>query len=209
MNNNSPCEKLRTESLSLLSTRESLKGFTVQPSHGSSQYRVDFFMGGGMKWDERLSEKSGGNWVLESMKNPNKKTNTTLIALVAWGAIVIIVLMTLLLGCVCSAHAELTQASYYTRASCSDEGTSGIMANGEKLDDTKRTGASWCYPLGTKVKVRNLRNGREVILFITDRGPSKKLFKRGRRLDLSKASFEAIEPNLKVGVIWVEIEKIS
>ena len=42
-------------------------------------------------------------------------------------------------------HATGT-ASYYTVASCAREGTSGIMANGRRLNDEKLTAASWFYP---------------------------------------------------------------
>jgi rare lipoprotein A len=43
-------------------------------------------------------------------------------------------------------------------------------------------------PFGTRVRVRNARNGREVVVRINDRGP----FTGGRIIDLSRAAAEAI-----------------
>ena len=54
-------------------------------------------------------------------------------------------------------------------------------ANGEIFNMYKVSAAHKSYPLGTKVRVTNLENGRSIKLFINDRGP----FVKGRIIDLS------------------------
>lgn len=99
-------------------------------------------------------------------------------------------------------------ASWYSVKSCLKEGTTGIMANGRKLDDQRYTAASWDYPFGTTLKVTNLQNKRSVVVEISDRGPARRLYARGRVLDLSVAAFEAIG-DLKQGVIPIAIERVK
>lgn len=101
---------------------------------------------------------------------------------------------------------ELT-ASWYSVESCKREGTSGIMANGKVLNDQNYTAASWDYRFGTILKVTNLNNGKVVRVQITDRGPSKRLYRSGRVLDLSVAAFKAIA-DLRSGIIPVKIEEV-
>jgi rare lipoprotein A len=55
-------------------------------------------------------------------------------------------------------------------------------ASGEVFDKTELTAAHRTLPLGTRVRVTNLDNGRSVVVRINDRGP----FKRGRIIDLSQ-----------------------
>lgn len=54
-------------------------------------------------------------------------------------------------------------------------------ANGEIFNMYKVSAAHKSYPLGTKVRVTNLENGKSLKLIINDRGP----FVRGRIIDLS------------------------
>jgi rare lipoprotein A len=56
------------------------------------------------------------------------------------------------------------------------------MANGQRFDRRKLTAASWYFPLGTPIRVLNVRNGQSVMVTITDRGPNLRLH---RILDLS------------------------
>jgi rare lipoprotein A len=51
------------------------------------------------------------------------------------------------------------------------------------------TAAHRSLPLGTKVRVTNLVNGRSVLVTITDRGP----YVRGRSLDLSLGAARELE----------------
>lgn len=105
------------------------------------------------------------------------------------------------------AKAEQTEASWYSQESCKREGTSGICANGEVFNDEKLICASWDYPFGTRLKVKNQQTGAEVIVLVIDRGPAKKLYKKGRKIDLSKSAFNKIA-SLKQGLVRVTIEVI-
>lgn len=57
-------------------------------------------------------------------------------------------------------------------------------ANGERFSSAKLTAAARNLPLGSRVVVTNVRNGRSIRVRINDCGP----LKRGRKLDLSKAA---------------------
>jgi rare lipoprotein A len=61
-------------------------------------------------------------------------------------------------------------------------------ANGERVNPGALTAAHRTLPFGTKVSVRNLRNGKQVVVRISDRGP----FIRGRIIDLTPAAARAI-----------------
>jgi peptidoglycan lytic transglycosylase len=63
------------------------------------------------------------------------------------------------------------------------------MANGQRFDRHKLTAASWYFPLGTKIRVENVKNGESVVVTITDRGPNLRLH---RILDLSQAAAERL-----------------
>lgn len=82
---------------------------------------------------------------------------------------------------------EAGEASYYSYE-CADL----PMANGKPFDPEKRTCASWFYPLGTVLFVQSLENGLTTQVTVTDRGPNKRLVKKGRIIDLSKKAFEDI-----------------
>lgn len=64
------------------------------------------------------------------------------------------------------------------------------MANGKRFDRHKFTAASWYFPLGTTIRVVNLRNGASVVVTITDRGPNLRL---NRILDLSEAAADRLD----------------
>lgn len=83
-------------------------------------------------------------------------------------------------------------ASYYSRAGCVGCHPQMIMANGEPLDDSKLTVAFNRAPLGSKLLVSNLSNGKSVEVETTDTGGFESL---GRIVDLSLATKEAIECN--------------
>src|SRR2546429_5073073 len=65
----------------------------------------------------------------------------------------------------------------------SHESGSGT-ASGQKLKREALTAAHRTLPFGSKVKVTNKNNGREVVVTVNDRGP----FLRGRVIDLSPAA---------------------
>ena len=60
--------------------------------------------------------------------------------------------------------------------------------NGERMNPSALTAAHRTLPFGTRVSVQNLRNGKHVVVRISDRGP----FVRGRIIDLSPAGARAI-----------------
>lgn len=61
-------------------------------------------------------------------------------------------------------------------------------ASGERFDMEAFTAAHRTLPFGTRVRVRNSRNGREVVVRINDRGP----WVGDRIIDLSKAAGAAL-----------------
>lgn len=61
-------------------------------------------------------------------------------------------------------------------------------ASGEKYDMHAFTAAHTTLPLGTRVRVTNLDNGKDVVVKITDRGP----FAKSRIIDLSHAAAKAL-----------------
>lgn len=61
-------------------------------------------------------------------------------------------------------------------------------ASGERYDRNAFTAAHRTLPFGTRVRVRAVATGREVVVRINDRGP----FKRSRVIDLSQTAFKAL-----------------
>jgi rare lipoprotein A (peptidoglycan hydrolase) len=62
-------------------------------------------------------------------------------------------------------------------------------ASGERFNPEELTGAHRTLPLGTKVRVTNLHNGRSVLVRINDRGP----FIRHRDIDLSAGAARELQ----------------
>jgi rare lipoprotein A len=75
-------------------------------------------------------------------------------------------------------------------------------ASGDIFNMNKLTAAHRRFPLGSKVKVTNLKNNRSTIVLINDRGP----YVRGRIIDLSKGAAKAIGMD---GVQRVSLDIIS
>ena len=129
---------------------------------------------------------------------------------VAIARLVVIAFLILTLATLWSDEPPTTgTASWYDRESCRREGTSGVTASGEELHSERDyTCAIWKLngkpvPFGTVLKVTH--GDRAVWVRCTDRGPSKRLVKRGRIIDLSKRAFERLAP-LSAGVIEVTVE---
>jgi rare lipoprotein A len=61
-------------------------------------------------------------------------------------------------------------------------------ANGERYDMNGLTAAHRTLPFGTRLQVTNMKNGRSVVVRISDRGP----FIRNRAIDLSLGAAKAI-----------------
>ena len=77
-------------------------------------------------------------------------------------------------------------------------------ASGERHNRNEMVAAHKSLPFGTKVKVTNLSNGKEVVVKINDRGP----FVKGRVIDLSYGAFSKIESPGK-GLTKVKLEVLS
>lgn len=88
-------------------------------------------------------------------------------------------LVALALACTGTRHTEKGVASWY------GPGFQGrLTASGEVFDMESPSAAHRTLPLGSLVEVRNLDNGRSIVVRINDRGP----WVRGRILDLSLAA---------------------
>nr|WP_298006250.1 septal ring lytic transglycosylase RlpA family protein [uncultured Flavobacterium sp.] len=92
---------------------------------------------------------------------------------------------------------EKTLASYYH-----DKFNGRKTASGSIFNNKNYTAAHKTLPFGTKVRVTNLKNSKEIIVEINDRGP----FIKGRQLDLSKKAFMDLAQNKNNGVLNVKIE---
>lgn len=87
-----------------------------------------------------------------------------------------------------AAHAACPNSTT-TRASYYGPGFHGRRtASGRIFNQGAMTAAHRSWGFGTKVRVTNLRNGRNVVVTITDRGP----FVKGRGLDLSVGAAQVI-----------------
>lgn len=75
-----------------------------------------------------------------------------------------------------AAQAQCGSASWYALTS--------KTASGEPMNPDGMTAAHRSLPFGTKIKVINQRNGKEVVVRVNDRGP----FAKGRVLDLSRGA---------------------
>jgi rare lipoprotein A len=75
-------------------------------------------------------------------------------------------------------------------------------ASGERYDMNAMTAAHKTMPLPSYARVRNLKNGREVIVRVNDRGP----FYPGRVIDLSRAAARRLRID---GLQWVEVRRIT
>lgn len=76
--------------------------------------------------------------------------------------------------------AQSGMASYYWQPQA--------VACGGRFNPNKLTAAHKTLPCGTRVRVTNKKNGKSVIVTITDRGP----FVKGRIIDLSLAAAKVI-----------------
>ncbi|UCC95261.1 MAG: septal ring lytic transglycosylase RlpA family protein [Candidatus Omnitrophota bacterium] len=96
-------------------------------------------------------------------------------------------------------------ASWYSKK---DRGVLKTTANMELFDDEKLTCAMWNVPFGTVLQVTNSKNGKSIVVRVNDRGPARRLVRRGRIVDLTKEAFSRIA-DLKKGLVEVEITILS
>ncbi len=74
-------------------------------------------------------------------------------------------------------------------------------ANGERFNKFHLTAAHRTLPFGTRVRVTNLQNGRNVVVRINDRGP----YIQGRIIDLSYAAARQLGMH-RQGITQVKVE---
>ena len=77
-------------------------------------------------------------------------------------------------------------------------------ASGKNFNMYNHTAAHRSLPLGTKVRVVNLKNGKNIVVDINDRGP----YIKGRMIDLSYAAAKSIGI-ISDGIAKVKVEVIS
>ena len=94
-----------------------------------------------------------------------------------------------------TATAQSGMASVYSYAG-------GKTASGERSHPGALTAAHRSFPLGSKVRVTNRRNGRAVVVRINDRGP----FIGGRIIDVTPAAAHQLGFS---GVVSVSVEKLG
>jgi rare lipoprotein A len=75
-------------------------------------------------------------------------------------------------------------------------------ASGARFDNNKLTAAHRKFAFGTMLRITNERNGKHVIVTVTDRGP----FVRGREIDLSRRAYMQMTSNKGGGETLVTIE---
>lgn len=92
---------------------------------------------------------------------------------------------------------EEVKASYYH-----DKFNGRKTADGSIFNNKNYTAAHKTLPFGTKVRVTNLKNNKEIIVEINDRGP----FIKGRYIDLSKKAFMDLAQNKNNGTLNVKVE---
>lgn len=95
------------------------------------------------------------------------------------------------------AQTQKGKASFYSKRA-----TGARTSSGERLHHDSLTCAHRTYPFGTLLKVTNERNGKWVVVRVTDRGPHS----RGLIIDLSHAAAKRIGI-INQGVATVKVER--
>ena len=98
-----------------------------------------------------------------------------------------------------SVGTQIGQASWYGH-----EFARRRTASGEEFHPHDLTGAHRTLPLGSRVRVTNLHNGRSVLVTINDRGP----YRRRRAIDLSYGAARVLGM-LHRGIAQVRIELVE
>jgi len=99
-----------------------------------------------------------------------------------------IVLASLLLGTLVGSTGPAESSSQQIGIAAIYSHRGGKTASGETTNPSGLTAAHRTLPFGTMVRVTNRRNGRSVVVRITDRGP----FTRGRIIDVTPAAARAL-----------------
>ena len=98
-----------------------------------------------------------------------------------------------------AAAQDTGNATYYADYFHGRKASDGTLYHRDSMTCAHKT-----YPFGTLLRVRNKKNGNEVYVTVTDRGP----FRRGAIVDLSYAAAEEIGI-LQAGVAPVEVTEVA
>jgi len=100
-------------------------------------------------------------------------------------------------------YSETGVASWYGKETQRQKGGT-MTANGEAFDPRKPTAAHKYLPLPMHVRVKNLDNGKSIIVRVNDRGP----FVGGRIIDLSSGAAKQLG-FYRQGVTQVKVETVQ
>lgn len=109
------------------------------------------------------------------------------------------ILLLLVFAVAAAAQRQTGKATFYSKRA-----TGARTSSGERLHHDSLTCAHRTFPFGSKLRVVNPANGKEVIVRVTDRGP----FARGRIIDLSWSAAQALDI-LSKGVAPVIVEVVE
>lgn len=91
---------------------------------------------------------------------------------------------------------QIGEASFYHDSLHGEE-----MANGKLYNKNKVSVAHKTFPLGSKVKITNLTNGKKITARVLDRGP----YVEGRVVDLSKKAARKLGITKEQGIAPVQV----
>ena len=97
-----------------------------------------------------------------------------------------------------AAASDVGTASFYGRDHAGKRTASGMRFNPEAM-----TAAHRKLPFGSRLRVTNLRNGRTVVVSISDRGP----FTRNRIIDLSLGAARELD-FVRAGTARVKLDRL-
>jgi rare lipoprotein A len=107
-----------------------------------------------------------------------------LLFIASWGAIAVaLVALVAAPGAAREGKTQTGLASFYGKHFHGEE-----TASGETYDKDELVAAHPSYPFGTRLRVTNLKNKRQVAVRVVDRGPTDKYQAEGVIIDLSKAA---------------------
>jgi rare lipoprotein A len=96
-------------------------------------------------------------------------------------------------------HPEIGSAAWYGPRHLGHR-----TASGDRLDDVHATAAHRSLPLNSLARVTNLKNGRSVVVKVTDRGP----WRSSLLIDVSPKAAEELDMK-RAGIVPVRIEPVS
>lgn len=96
------------------------------------------------------------------------------------------------------ANSRTGVCSYYSR-----HHNGHITAGGKKFDSNALTAANRTYPMGTKLKLTNTANNKNVEVAVNDRGP----FVKGRKISVTRRAARELG-FIRQGLATVRIEEV-